>query len=359
MKTLLICLVLITALCPAARAQIVLTMEDDLPVLQSRLRTTYFASDAPGTTITLGGAGAGKVFAFTGFSYSSERGQGIDAQPVSVSGMFAQATHRAMKFGGSFPDNFVILYYYALNQTGRYYLGRFSEWPTPPSETNFVWSPPGVDYPFPCTLGSEWMDDVVVDVFDAGTGIKTGSGKAWRTAKVEASGLLRLPLGDFECLRILRKENTDFGRSSFHEFVTKTNIRVVLGVDTLEEDSDTPRIKYLKVTQYDTATSALRAPAVQEAFSLRDNHPDPFTRTTSIDYSLHAGREIRLSVFDVLGREITVLSDGYRSAGMQNAVWDGRDRTGIEAPPGLYFCRLAARDRSSAAVRTIKMILLK
>lgn len=54
---------------------------------------------------------------------------------------------------------------------------------------------------------------------------------------------------------------------------------------------------------------------------------------------------IRLAVYDAGGRLVRDLSsEGFASSG--RLEWDGRDRGGREAPPGVYFVRLAAGDRT-------------
>jgi hypothetical protein len=79
-------------------------------------------------------------------------------------------------------------------------------------------------------------------------------------------------------------------------------------------------------------------------------HPNPFNPETTITYALPASAGIRLTIYDTLGREIAVLADGFRSAGVHKVTWNAENYGG-----GIYFCVLQAGDFSM----TRKMIFLK
>jgi hypothetical protein len=64
--------------------------------------------------------------------------------------------------------------------------------------------------------------------------------------------------------------------------------------------------------------------------------PNPLTATTHFRYRLARPAHVRLSVFDVRGREVAVVVDGPRSAGDHIAAWDARPH-----PRGVYMSRLA------------------
>ncbi len=90
-------------------------------------------------------------------------------------------------------------------------------------------------------------------------------------------------------------------------------------------------------------------------YALWQNYPNPFNPHTTVRYSLREAGPVRLSVFNVLGQEVTSLVDGYREAGHHEATWDGTDASGATVSSGLYFSRLQAGD----VVRTRKMVLLR
>lgn len=81
-------------------------------------------------------------------------------------------------------------------------------------------------------------------------------------------------------------------------------------------------------------------------FTLAGNFPNPFNPSTTITYSLERFADVRLAVYDMLGREIAVLVNGPKSSGTHQATWSiERGSTST----GMYFARLVVGDRSQVA----------
>ena len=80
-----------------------------------------------------------------------------------------------------------------------------------------------------------------------------------------------------------------------------------------------------------------------ERSELRQNYPNPFNAETRISFVLGKScGQVRLDVFDVLGREVKCfLWDGL-AAGEHDVVWDGRSDGGEVSASGIYFYRLSA-----------------
>ena len=89
---------------------------------------------------------------------------------------------------------------------------------------------------------------------------------------------------------------------------------------------------------------------IATTFSLKENYPNPFNPTTTIEYSIGIAGPTRLMVYDVLGREVVKLVDEYRPIGSHKVVWNANNM-----PSGIYFYRL----ETSSFSRTQKMILMK
>jgi hypothetical protein len=78
------------------------------------------------------------------------------------------------------------------------------------------------------------------------------------------------------------------------------------------------------------------APAVSSS-------PNPFGRTTTIQYALPQSSGVLLRVYDVAGRAVRTLVAGEaQSAGPHQIQWDGRDDRGDELASGIYRLRLEA-----------------
>jgi len=85
-------------------------------------------------------------------------------------------------------------------------------------------------------------------------------------------------------------------------------------------------------------------------FALDQNYPNPFNPSTTIRFDLPKSSDIRLSVFDILGREVSVLVNERRNAGIHNVVLDGSNLSS-----GVYFYRIQA----GSFVDTKRLLLLK
>jgi hypothetical protein len=85
-------------------------------------------------------------------------------------------------------------------------------------------------------------------------------------------------------------------------------------------------------------------------FVLSQNYPNPFNPSTNIQYTLEKSGKVRLSVYDLLGREVGVLVDGVQNVGTHQVVFS---RAGLSS--GIYFYTL----QTANGVITKKMVLLK
>jgi hypothetical protein len=85
-------------------------------------------------------------------------------------------------------------------------------------------------------------------------------------------------------------------------------------------------------------------------FQLLQNYPNPFNPSTKIRFALAQQSQVRLSVFDMLGREVAVLVNGEMSAGMHSVEWNAQGRAS-----GVYICRLSVGSRTE----TRKLVVLR
>lgn len=91
--------------------------------------------------------------------------------------------------------------------------------------------------------------------------------------------------------------------------------------------------------------------AIPDGHSLKQNYPNPFNPNTVISYQLPVNSEVSLKVFDVLGREVATLVDGYIASGEYPVVFDAGNLSS-----GMYFYQLKTANGFS---ETKKMMLLK
>lgn len=90
-------------------------------------------------------------------------------------------------------------------------------------------------------------------------------------------------------------------------------------------------------------------------YSLEQNYPNPFNPHTKINYSLPKEENVKLMIYDILGREVVTLVSQIQSSGLRSIVWNGDDNLGNNVGAGMYFYSIKAGNFS----QTNKMILLK
>lgn len=85
-------------------------------------------------------------------------------------------------------------------------------------------------------------------------------------------------------------------------------------------------------------------------FYLHQNYPNPFNPTTTISFTLSSRSNVRLEIFDLLGRQVDIRDLGLLPSGDHSLEYDA-----FGLPSGVYFYRLVTETSS----QTRKMILLK
>lgn len=85
-------------------------------------------------------------------------------------------------------------------------------------------------------------------------------------------------------------------------------------------------------------------------YSLSQNYPNPFNPTTVINYALPKASKVSLRVYDILGKEVATLVNGYEEMGKYSVQFNA-----YNIPSGIYFYEIRAND----FVKSGKMLLLK
>jgi hypothetical protein len=88
---------------------------------------------------------------------------------------------------------------------------------------------------------------------------------------------------------------------------------------------------------------------------LAASRPNPLARGTAISFSLPVGKDVSLEIYDVTGRCVRTLVDGFREAGTHSVFWNGRDGAGERVPAGVYLYEL----RSGGVKKSRKMLLVE
>ncbi len=117
----------------------------------------------------------------------------------------------------------------------------------------------------------------------------------------------------------------------------------VSGIDGLYKVKDDPAI-FTAIQKDITDTQ------IPKRVKLEQNYPNPFNPTTNIAFDLPRAMNVKLLIYNVLGRVVAELSGNRMSAGKHEFVWNASNNAS-----GIYFYRLITANGTI----TKKMILLK
>lgn len=91
--------------------------------------------------------------------------------------------------------------------------------------------------------------------------------------------------------------------------------------------------------EFDVATSIGDPGRIPDAFAVSDPYPNPFNPSTSIEFDLPRSAQVKITVFNILGKIIDKRESGLH-AGSYSVGWEGRGAA------GLYFINVRTGDRS-------------
>nr|MBN2278398.1 T9SS type A sorting domain-containing protein [candidate division Zixibacteria bacterium] len=90
-------------------------------------------------------------------------------------------------------------------------------------------------------------------------------------------------------------------------------------------------------------------------FVLEQNYPNPFNPSTRIVFNVPTRNRVTITVYNILGQNLAVLTDRTYDAGRYEVTWDSRDERGNQVPSGIYFYKMSVGSQSFSK----KMILIK
>lgn len=113
-----------------------------------------------------------------------------------------------------------------------------------------------------------------------------------------------------------------------------------------------PELAATVTTSTSTSASSVDLGASQQTLepgALRA-FPNPFKSLTHLAYAVAPqGENVSLGVYDIAGRQVKNLFDGFQSGGVHVTSWDGTDAAGSRTRAGMYFIRGRVGDRPVAS----------
>ncbi|MCH9024595.1 MAG: T9SS type A sorting domain-containing protein [candidate division Zixibacteria bacterium] len=144
--------------------------------------------------------------------------------------------------------------------------------------------------------------------------------------------------------------------SGYPELVHSSGLRgnLISAFPGLIATSDGSALRIYKLSS-DSNSVVIEQSKENKSARLLDNYPDPFNSSTVIQYELTKESIVRLTVYNLLGQQVSTLVSSVKPAGKHTVIWNGRDLYEKAIASGVYFYRL----ETAETVLSKKMLLLK
>jgi hypothetical protein len=144
-----------------------------------------------------------------------------------------------------------------------------------------------------------------------------------------------------------------WGNFHLHGLPNPVNLRTTHAVSCL--GNQTLSIIYTPGSIQTPQTEIENPVARPFAFELRQNFPNPFNPSTTLQFQLPEAGAVSLKIFNLIGEEIRTLIHAEQNAGFHRIIWNGTNDAGLKVPSGIYFYQL----RVNEFCLTRKMIFME
>ncbi len=83
-------------------------------------------------------------------------------------------------------------------------------------------------------------------------------------------------------------------------------------------------------------------PVAPNQLEISSAYPNPFNPDVTIEFNNPSGSNVSAQVFDILGRQVKALANGFFSSGTHKVIWDGRNESGKSVNSGVYFVKFTS-----------------
>ena len=95
--------------------------------------------------------------------------------------------------------------------------------------------------------------------------------------------------------------------------------------------------------------------SLPEDYMLSTNYPNPFNPTTIIHYAIPEAQKVKITIYDITGKEVKTLVNEVKPPGYYSINWDGKNSDFRQAASGMYiYCM-----RTNAFIKSKKMLLIR
>ncbi len=202
---------------------------------------------------------------------------------------------------------------------------------------------------FQAWVGARLPDGRIVGPVEGPRSITLPAGRTVGPVTLEANVPAQAPAGIYTvAVRVGAFPDMVEGQATF--MFAKTGSAQVTGEMTPEGWALAEGLDALAAEAEAATGEATASTALPTEVALAPAFPNPFARQATLGFALPTAAEVRLAVYDVLGREVAVLADGRQEAGEHAVVFDGAGLAG-----GVYLVRLDV----GGQVQTQRLTLLR
>lgn len=224
-------------------------------------------------------------------------------------------------------------------------------------------------FPLPIEFNATWTT-VETDTFGVFPTFATISMET-SIGTVDGWGTLKLPIGDFECLRVCFDETeitqtvvlgnvTSTDTTHYIEYIWLSRDNLFLAEATSQDNDTDPNFTNASSFGRISSTSTdveyeVGISEIPASFKLLQNYPNPFNPETEIYFQLPEANHVVVTIFNTNGQEIRKLTDANYTAGYHSLRWNGMDNQGNPVSSGVYLYQL----RTATFSQVRKMSLMR
>ncbi len=98
---------------------------------------------------------------------------------------------------------------------------------------------------------------------------------------------------------------------------------------------------------------------IPEGFEIRQNIPNPFNESTTIQFKLAVPSIIQLKIYNTQGELVKLVKYNQRMSGIVNYQWNGDNNQGVRLPEGTYICTFEIYNSRGSFTMSNKMVMAK
>ena len=102
-----------------------------------------------------------------------------------------------------------------------------------------------------------------------------------------------------------------------------------------------------EIVYHSLVLTDIEARSIPKSFALHSPYPNPFNPTTTIHFDIPNLSYVRITIYDIRGREVILIRDTMTEPGVYRQIWNGVKEDGCQVGTGIYFVRMVTTEFSA------------